>query len=121
MIGQKCIVVLAMLLCSYCMLVEAFNDGSFAAINDPCSNIQVRALASKWNMNEIRRGKRASIWFGPRMGKRDPFRDELEGQLNAALPVPDELLNNVHLLLTRELDDKLGPDSQWVVFLVNGE
>lgn len=121
MVGRRFVVILAVLLCSS-LTAKGFNEGAFASLTDLCSNIEVREVASNINYNDVQRyspkGKRASIWFGPRMGKRDPHTDAaFEDQ---TLPIPEEVLNNVHMLLKRELEEKLGTDSQWLVYLVNG-
>lgn len=122
MVRHRVIVFLAVLLCSS-MSAQAYNEGAFTSSADLCSNIEVREVASNINYNDVQRyapkKKRASIWFGPRMGKRDPHTDAaLEDQMSS---IPEEVLNNVHVLLKRELEEKLGPDSQWLVYLVNGE
>lgn len=107
------------LVLSCSLLSQAYHEGALAQLVNLCSNIQVRAVASNYNDLQGYGGgkvvKRQALWFGPRMGKRDPS-DAYEDN-----EVQEDLLGNVHGLLKRELEEKLGPDSQWVVYLVNGK
>lgn len=123
MLKPKCILFLAVILCSSSILCNAYNDGAIAQLVNLCSNIEVRALSHN-NLNDYpgygSKGKRTPMWFGPRMGKRSELNlDSMDDQPG---PVTvDDMFSNVHGLVKRELDDKLGPDSQWVVYLVNGK
>ena len=113
---------MAVLMGTSCLLAQGYSsDGAMAQLVNLCSNIEVRALASSYSDLQGYRpkAKRSSIWFGPRMGKREPSAEYLEPEFNSVSA--EDLLGNIHGLLKRELDEKLGPDSQWVVYLVNGE
>lgn len=63
-----------------------------------------------------KKSKRAAMWFGPRMGKRGPDSYEDTGASS-----PDDMMNNIKVLLKRELEGQLSPDSPWIVYLVTGK
>lgn len=118
---DKCtILVLAVLLCSVAHVRTAIHDESSMDNNyNLCSNVEVREVASNLDFETGGGGgyqklKRAAMWFGPRMGKRGP--DSFE-----ELGSPDDQPNNIQVLLKRELEGKLGPDSPWIVYLVTGK
>lgn len=118
--NRKSALVLLLVLCSS-LFVQAMNEGVMASLTNLCSNIEVREVASnfQYDTQGEQKAKRSAIWFGPRMGKRGPHQDAYEEQ--GANALPEDLMNSVQVLLKRELDEKLGPDSSWVVYLVNGE
>lgn len=114
------VAVFQIVLLSSAWWAQAYSEGAMAQLVNLCSNIEVRTLAS--NVNDWQgygpKAKRAAVWFGPRMGKRDPSYDGVEEE---SVNSEELLLGNIHALLKRELDEKLGPDSQYIVYLVNGE
>lgn len=113
---------LTVLVLCYTLLSQATNEGAMAsAMANLCSNIEVREVVSNFDngLSGEYKAKRSAMWFGPRMGKRGPHLDAFEEQQGST--IPDDLLTNVQVLLKRELEDRLGADSQWVVYLVNGK
>lgn len=120
---RKCPVFLPILVLCYALLNQATNEGALASAMNLCSNIEVREVASNFDngLAGEYKAKRSAMWFGPRMGKRGPHSDAFEEQQGQGSTIPEDLLTNVQVLLKRELEDRLGADSQWVVYLVNGE
>lgn len=115
---MKILVLTALLCCS--VIRGAIHDESSMDNNYLCSNIEVREVASNLDYDlqaTYPKLKRAAMWFGPRMGKRGP---DVYDEVTAGSQ-PDDLMNNIQVLLKRELDGKLGPDSPWIVYLVTGK
>lgn len=114
MANLRPLIFLSVLLCSS-LVVRAYSEGAIGQLLNLCSNVEVRAIAANDYQSYSPKAKRSAIWFGPRMGKRQENSDLAEEQIMPMFPA------EIHEFIKRELDDKLGPDAPWVVYLVNGE
>lgn len=74
----------------------------------PCSQVDVREIYSNINGGSGFKEKRAGMWFGPRLGKRNAIEDD-SSSVEA---------NDFEAMLSK-LAPRLSPDSQWIVYLVS--